>query len=170
MQEESKRHMAPIPAPGSKGNGKANNGSTFEQKTLSGGVWHTVGTITRAGEGLRIDFTVFKDDYHIFLTRRELSNILKDRFPGDLVSIQETPGEVIISIIGKAFRSRTGRALMIRTPYYSGDMMVPWQAFQNVLAGIAARAPISVLELPMSADNVQQERNVNLSHGLKGCF
>jgi len=167
MQEESKRHMAPIPAPGSKGNGKANNGSTFEKKNVSGpGRWHKVGTITRAGEGVKISVSLFKDEYTWFILRRDLGYIIRDHFPGQVVSITDTGNEVITEGVGRAFRSRSGKALILRTSFYSGDMMTPWKALEGVLAGDTASSPVSVFEVPIP----QQERTSALSHTSPGCF
>jgi len=143
--------------------------SQFVNKNLPP-VWKRIGRLERVGEGARIVFTLSGSDHTVYLTRRELARITGDRMPGDLVTIEETPSEIITSVIGKAFRSRTGRALMIRTPYYSGDLMVPWQSFQKAMEGKQAAAPVSILENNTGTLNPQQNRVASLSHGLEGCF
>jgi hypothetical protein len=87
-----------------------------------------------------------------------------------VVTVTETPQEIITAIVGKAFRSRTGRALMIRVPYYSGDLMTPWAAFQKVMEGTRPAAPVSIVQITTSTPKPRQNNTTALSHGLEGCF
>ena len=57
-------------------------------------------------------------EHTVFITRKEAGKIINDRAVGDVVTVTETPQEIITAIVGKAFRSRTGRALMIRVLSY----------------------------------------------------
>ena len=152
--------------------GTAGKVSTSEQKNLSGAsAWKRIGRLERQGEGVKITFAdPFGASHVAYLTRQEVRKITSDRMPGDLVTVTETPQEIITSIVGKAFRSRTGRALMIRTPYYSGDLMVPWQSFLNTMEGKQAAAPVSILENNTGTLNPQQNRMASLSHVLVGCL
>ena len=132
------------------GHSTPNSVKTFSDKNAPGpSVWKKIGRLERVGEGARITLSPFGDDQIVYLTRRELAKITSDRMPGDLVTITETPQEIITAIVGKAFRSRTGRALMIRVPYCSGDAMAPWQTFIKVMEGRQAAAPVSIIEKPL---------------------
>ncbi len=129
------------------------------------GVWHKVGRLERVGEGVKISVSLFKDEYTWFILRRDLGYIIRDRFPGQVVSITDTGNEVITSAVGRAYRSRSGRALVIKTDVYSGDLMCPWAALECVLSGVTTSAPVSVFEVPMP----QQERTSARSHTSPGC-
>ena len=151
--------------------GTAGNVSTSEQKNLSGAsAWKRIGRLEKQGE-LKITFTdPFGAEHVAYLTRQEVRKITSDRMPGDLVTVTETPQEIITAIVGKAFRSRTGRALMIRVPYYSGDLMTPWAAFQKVMEGQQPAAPVSIVQILTPAPKVSQNGAMGISHGLEGCF
>ena len=150
----------------------AMNGSTSEQKNLSGAsAWKRIGRLERQGEGVKITFTYpFGAEHVAYVTRQEVRKITDQRMPGDVVTITETPQEIITAIVGKAFRSRTGRALMIRVPYYSGDLMAPWAAFQKVMEGQQQAAPVSIVQILTPAPKVSQNGATGISHGLEVCF
>ena len=178
MSEGTENNVAaPVPPPGSNGNGKqAAKVLTSGQKNLSG-TWHRVGKLERIGEGIRITFTVFSTEHTVYLTRREVLKITADRMPGEICTITETAGEIITCNVGKAFRSRTGRALMIRTPNYSGDLMTPWQAFQKVMDGSQMAAPVSIIEQGNAPPQRHSEPPASttaargeIRAGLQGCF
>jgi len=160
--EESKRNAAAVPQPGSTGNSTPVKVSPIVNKNL----WHKIGKIERVGEGVKISVSLFKDEYTWFILRRDLGYIIRDHFPGQVVSITDTGNEVITEGVGRAFRSRSGKALILRTSFYSGDMMTPWKALEGVLAGDTASSPVSVFEVPIP----QQERTSALSHTSPGCF
>ena len=151
--------------------GTAGKVSTSEQKNLSGAsAWKRIGRLEKQGE-LKITFTdPFGAEHVAYITRQEVRKILDQRMPGDVVTITETPQEIITAIVGKAFRSRTGRALMIRVPYYSGDLMTPWAAFQKVMEGTQPAAPVSIVQILTPAPKVSQNGATGISHGLEGCF
>jgi len=154
----------------------AGNVSTSEQKNLSGAsAWKRIGRLERQGEAVKITFTdPFGASHVAYLTRQEVRKILDQRMPGDVVTITETPQEIITAIVGKAFRSRTGRALMIRVPYYSGDLMTPWAAFQKVMEGTQPAAPVSIVQILTPAPKVSQNHAAGFAgeirSGLQGGF
>jgi len=156
--------------------GTAGNVSTSEQKNLSGAsAWKRIGRLERQGEAVKITFTdPFGASHVAYLTRQEVRKILDQRMPGDVVTITETPQEIITAIVGKAFRSRTGRALMIRVPYYSGDLMTPWAAFQKVMEGTQPAAPVSIVQILTPAPKVSQNHAAGFAgeirSGLQGGF
>lgn len=132
--------------PGNVREGIADNASTFEQKLFSH--WKQVGTIEKYGEGLRLFFSEAGSQRVAFITRKEMNNIIKNRLPGDVCTIEETGNEIIVTTIGKAYRSRSTRALIIQVHgFMHGDMTSPWYLFQKVIDGIKPDAPLSALVL-----------------------
>ena len=156
--------------------GTAGKVSTSEQKNLSGAsAWKRIGRLERQGEGVKITFAdPFGASHVAYITRQEVRKILDQRMPGDLVTVTETPQEIITSIVGKAFRSRTGRALMIRVPYYSGDLMAPWAAFLKVMEGTQPAAPVSIVQVLIPGPKVSQNHVTGFAgeirSGLERCF
>jgi hypothetical protein len=154
----------------------AMNGSTSEQKNLSGAsAWKRIGRLEKQGEGVKITFTdPFGASHVAYVTRQEVRKITADRMPGDVVTISETPTEVITEIAGRAFRSRTGRALMIRVPWYSGDLMTPWAAFQKVMEGTQPAAPVSIVQVLIPGPKVSKNHAAGFAgeirSGLQGGF
>jgi hypothetical protein len=162
--------MAP-PGAGNVGSGP-NNVKTSDQKSFSGAPsWKRIGRLEKQGEGLKVTFAdPFGAQHVVYITRQAVRTITAERMPGDVVTVTETPQEIITAIVGKAFRSRTGRALMIRVPWYSGDLMTPWAAFQKVMEGTQPAAPVSIVQTSIPAPKPRQNDTMSLSHGLEGCF
>ena len=156
--------------------GTAGKVSTSEQKNLSGAsAWKRIGRLERKGEGMAITITDPAGHEHtVFITRKEAGKIINDRAVGDVVTISETPQAIITSIVGKAFRSRTGRALMIRVPWYSQDLMSPWAAFQKVMEGQQPAAPVSIVQILTPGPKVSQNHVTGFAgeirSGLQGGF
>jgi hypothetical protein len=64
--------------------------------------------------------------------------------PADVLRDQD--GEIVK--IGTAYRSRSGRALIIRVTDAPGDLSVPWRCLVDLISGITQAAPISILIPP----------------------
>ena len=173
-REKEEIRMAP-PGAGNVGS-RPNIVKQSEQKNLSGAsAWKRIGRLERQAGGVKITFTdPFGAEHVAYVTRQEVGKILDQRMPGDLVTVTETPQEIITAIAGKAFRSRTGRALMIRVPYYSGDLMTPWQAFQKVMEGQQPAAPVSIVQILTPLPKVSQNHVTGFAgeirSGLQGGF
>ena len=151
----------------------AMNGSTSEQKNLSGAsAWKRIGRLERKGEGMAITITDPAGHEHtVFITRKEAGKIINDRAVGDVVTVTETPTEIITAIIGKAFRSRTGRALIIKVPWFSGDIMSPWQSMMNAFNGSVKAAPVSIIQTTTTTPKVlQNDSSSGIAKGLERCF
>jgi len=151
----------------------AMNGSTSEQKNLSGAsAWKRIGRLERKGEGMAITITDPAGHEHtVFITRKEAGKIINDRAVGDVVTVTETPTEIITAIIGKAFRSRTGRALIIKVPWFSGDIMSPWQSMMNAFNGSVKAAPVSIIQTTTTTPKVlQNDSSSGIAQGLERCF
>ena len=151
----------------------AMNGSTSEQKNLSGAsAWNRIGRLERKGEGMAITITDPAGHEHtVFITRKEAGKIINDRAVGDVVTVTETPTEIITAIIGKAFRSRTGRALIIKVPWFSGDIMSPWQSMMNAFNGSVKAAPVSIIQTTTTTPKVlQNDSSSGIAQCLERCF
>jgi hypothetical protein len=173
MHEVIKNRMAATnPGGESGGSEQAKFVSTSDHNNSSGPVsWKRIGRLEKQGEGMKITFAdPFGAQHVVYITRQAARMITTERMPGDVVTVTETPQEIITAIVGKAFRSRTGRALMIRVPYYSGDLMTPWAAFQKVMDGTQPAAPVSIVQTSIPAPKPRQNDTTALSHGLEGCF
>jgi len=134
--------------PGNVREGIADNASTFEQKLFSH--WKQVGTIEKHCEGLRLCFSSDgPESKHIaYITRKDMNNIIKNRLPGDVCTIEETGNEIIVTTIGKAYWSRSNRAVIIQVHgFMHSDMISPWYLFQKMFNGITPNAPLSAMVL-----------------------
>lgn len=174
MHEEIKNNMAASNSTaGNEGKGKAaDHVLPIVNKSFSGPViWKQIGHLERYGYGVLI---ALKDPagaaHEVCITKQAIRKIIEDRAVGEVVTIHATGNEIITALIGKSFRSRTGRALMIRVPYYSGDLMTPWAAFQKVMEGTQPAAPVSIVQITTSTTKPRQNSTTALSHGLEGCF
>jgi hypothetical protein len=165
------RMAAPISAVANIGEETAGKVSAYEQKNFATS-WKRIGKIQKHGDGLKLDFQDPAGASHIaYVTRQALYQILQMRAAGDVITITETANEVITTISGRAFRSRTGRALCIRTPYYAGaDMMVPWKMLERVINNAVAVAPVSIVQNIITPPKPRQNPTTALSHGLEGAF
>jgi len=172
MQESAKENMAAaVPGAGNEGTGQAaGNVSPIVNKTVS--TWQKIGRLERHGRGARLTFRdPFGAEHLLYISQRDMSRIIQDRAPGDVVRIDETPNELVISTEGRAFRSRTGRALMIRVPYCAGaDIACPWKSFMAVIEGKQQAAPLSIMQTAGPAATPAQQHRGDISAGLAGGF
>jgi hypothetical protein len=139
---------APTSQAGTGRNGNAINNSPSTWKTLS--TWKRVGNVTQRGRDLVIIYRdMIKGDQHeCVIGARDLAGLLSRQLPCDLSTTRTgIDGTVVTSMAGRAFRSRSGRALVIRFPDLQGaEAMCPWSMLMKVLDGIAQAAPLSIVE------------------------
>jgi hypothetical protein len=133
MKTNSVNELA-APSTGMVNNGRATaiNESVPGYKTIP--VWKRIGQIERDRHGLKITLTDLFGQFHLlYLAERDLPKLVFDSMPGDLVGIDETTNGLVINLEGRAFRSRSGKALCIKIPGLAGgEAMVPWRAFMAV--------------------------------------
>lgn len=140
---------APSPVALTGGNRSAITPSPAGWKTLS--TWHKVGRIERHAQGIRIEYhdLIKGERQEVFITARDLHHLVTRQIPCDVVSIKETPNDVVTSTKGRAYRSRSGRALVLRLVDMAGaEAMTPWKNLMQVIEGTAKAAPLSVMEEP----------------------
>lgn len=146
--KENTRNEAAAPSSGVASNGKetAKNESVPGYKTISS--WKRIGQVERFQHGVQFTYTDLSGNYHLlYLSRNDFQKVILDRRPGDLVSIDETTNRIVLNIEGRAFRSRSGRALCLKVPGLAGSQaLVPWKSFLAVIERKAKVASVSVLE------------------------
>ncbi len=103
------------------------------------------GSITMEKSALRIEYESFNQAHVVYISVQGLRSLTgTPNFPCDVEEIQEgTDGTIVISTVGRAWRSRSGRALVIRTTQSQGEIMVPWSQFRKVLDKQVQKAVIS---------------------------
>lgn len=159
--------MGPSPIVASDGKGAANSMRTPELKTVT--AWKRIGRIERHLQGVKISFPDISGISRLFYIRqRDIQRITEDRVSCDVVTIDETSsGERVISTKGRAYRSRSGQALILEIPGFAGaDVMAPWKAFLSVLGGLQQAAPLSVIQKTERAENRHQKTTSTLPRGL----
>lgn len=134
--------------------------------TTTAATWKRIGRIERIAEGLKI----ITGDHVAYITREDLSRITRDRYPGNVCTIEETGNELVITNVGKAYRSRSGRALVVRVPWQIENLITPWAHIQNIMAGKQQAAPVSIMQTPTAAREVQQQSTTSITAGLEMCF
>jgi hypothetical protein len=158
--------VGPSPIVALDGKGAAHSKRTPELKTTT---WKRIGRIERHLQGVKISFPdLFGVSHLFFIRQRDIRRITDDRVPGDVVTIDETSsGDVVISTEGRAYRSRSGQALILEVPGFAGaGVMAPWKAFLAVLGGLQQAAPLSVIQKTESAENRHRKTTSTLPRGL----
>lgn len=167
MEGKTDPAAAPNPRPESTRNGEtAKNVSTSDFKTVT--TWYRIGQIDRFQEGARITYTdLTRADHLLYLSRQELQKVRYDRLPGDVVKIEETPNEIVVSSSGRAYRSRSGKALVLKLPGLAGlEAMTPWSSF---LAAMEGRRTAAALSIP-SRPGTPSDRGREAASELQGAF
>jgi hypothetical protein len=143
---KKRTEMAPAPGATTEGVGRPISESPSVVKTLT--TWRKIGRLEKFKDGAAVllykDF--FKVEHRLYIGWQDIRRIKEDWTPGDVVRIDETNQEIMISIEGRAYRSRGGRALCMKLPGLAGVIAsTPWSAFLAVLEGRSRAAPLSVL-------------------------
>ena len=148
MEEMRKASVAaPTSGPESTGNGEtAKIVSIPELKNFM--TWHRIGQLTRYQEGAQLTYKDFFGAEHLlYIPRRELLKVRFDHMPGNVVKIEKTPNEIVISTEGRAYRSRSGKVLIFKQlPGLGGggEAMTPWVTFLAALEDQRIGTPISI--------------------------
>lgn len=141
--------VAPYPKDSTEGNRSAITPSAPGYKTLSS--WRKVGRIERHGQGVQIEYRdLVRGELHeVFINAKNLHDLITRQIPCDVVSIRETPNEIVTSMVGRAYRSRSGKALMLRLVDMAGaEAVSPWKNLMMVMDGTVKAAPLSIIEEP----------------------
>jgi hypothetical protein len=95
--------------------------------------------------------------------------LIYDQKPADLVSLDEaTNSLVVVGLDGRAYRSRSGRALCLRMPGLpDGRVMAPWKAFIGVVEGRVKTAMVSIVEQGIPAEQIIDL--LRMTGSMEGC-
>jgi hypothetical protein len=169
MEEKRKTDMALALGATTEGAGRLISESPSGVKTLTNlTTWRKIGRLEKFKDGAAM--LVYKDFFQVehclYISWQDIRRIKEDRTPGDVVRIDETDKEIVISTAGRAYRSRGGRTLCMKIPGLAGVIAsTPWSAFLDVLEGRSRKAPLSVLSrsppnqgwLPVAYGRVSRE-------------
>jgi len=105
--------------------------------------YRKVGRIERTPDGgLAVTFAgTFGGEEHLAVTATAARDLLRHRAGADLLQVQ--PGCAPVKA-GKAYRSRSGGALILTAATVNDTMMCPWTALQKVASGLTRYAVLSV--------------------------
>ena len=132
-------------------------------------IWKRVGTLERAGNGLRVTVHAFGKTTTGFISPTSVRLLLSPGNPAaDVMAIREGVDGEVTQKIGYARRSQSGKGIivhLITAPECSGS----WGAVQGLLHGIRDRVVLSVLEdeKPFRAEPVKAP---SLADGMSSRF
>lgn len=114
-----------------------------QQKTIS--TFIRAGSISLEKSALRIDFESFNQKHVVHIGAVGIRSLVgPTHMPCDVEEITEgIDGTIVLSKVGRAWRSRSGRALVITTSQSQGELMVPWSQFRKVLDRQVQKAIVS---------------------------
>ncbi|KUG05585.1 hypothetical protein ASZ90_016981 [hydrocarbon metagenome] len=143
---------------------------------MSPAAWKRIGKLEKYFQGVRVTFRdPFGEDHTLHLSREDVQKITRDRMPGDLLRVEDNDtgqgGDVTISTEGRAYRSRSGKALCITHPCLAGgSAMCPWKSFLAVLEGSQQAAPLSIMEQGKPSPQAHGSTATSIREGLAGGF
>ena len=113
-------------------------------KTFSS--WQRVGFLQKAIEGVAVNVQSSFAGFDVFFIMEEDIARLRAGIAVNIVSIREgVDGTEMVEPVGRAFMSRSGKALQIKTPHLAGgEASVSWSRFLQVLEGSLKRANLSI--------------------------
>lgn len=111
----------------------------------------TISTFTKCGsislekQALRIEITTFNQKHVAYISVAGIRQLIgPTQMPADVEEIRAgIDGTEVITQVGKAWRSRSGKALVINTSQSQGELMVPWTGFKKVIEKKVEKARLS---------------------------
>lgn len=103
-----------------------------------------------AKQALRVEYESFGKTHTCFISPTDIRALIDKTMPATVVEISQEgiDGLPVIAQVGKAYRSRSGKALIINTSESGGDIMTPWTSFKKVIEGKVEKARLSRLNPP----------------------
>lgn len=143
---EQKPNMAGLTTASKQSQGTATNG--MEVRTQS--TFSRAGSITLEKNALKIEYEAFGKTHVVYISTAGLRSLTgPSQMPADVEEITiGIDGTEVISKVGRAWRSRSGKALVINTSQSQGELMVPWGQFKRVLDRQVQKAIISRFNPP----------------------
>jgi len=158
---------AAVPSAGTEGTGQAAG------KVSTSGIFLSCGYVTMQHGAMRIAYRAFNQEHEAIIPALAVRALQQ---PGALpVDVSRVEGDQVIPQVGRAWRSRSGRALMIRTIDSDGEIMVPWVKFRQVADGTLDKARVSRVQrpgpaAPAPAQQHQDQGGDSIRAGLAGGF
>lgn len=166
-----KEGAAPYQGSANRGTGTANNVSTSRQKTVSqSGYFVRTGRIEMEKSALRLTYEAFGKKVTAYIAARDLVRVLMPGAPAVPVVHVRTgiDGTEVTENIGTAWRSRSGKALMIRTIDSDGEIMASFSKVRQLNQGEIRFAYLS--RLPNKDKPRPNPAPSTLSEGLEEGF
>jgi len=144
--EEQKPNMPGLTSATTPSQGTGTNG--IDVRTQS--TFSRAGSITLEKSALKIEYESFGQKHVAHISAAGIRSLVgPTHMPCDVEEIREgIDGTIVISKVGRAWRSRSGRALVINTTQSQGELMVPWGQFKRVLDRQVQKAVISRFNPP----------------------
>jgi hypothetical protein len=118
---------------------------------------------------LKIVYRSFGEQHTAYISARDARSIQESgAFPVNVQLIYDDTGTPVIKEIGKAWRSRSGRALVLRTVDSDGELIVPWERFKQVTRGELVKAYVSRIVTTVRSPSVLRSSDNDVD--LKECF
>lgn len=164
MSESSPKEMAGLSTATTQGQETADHVS--QPKTIS--TFTRAGSITLEKAALRIDYESFGKSHTAYISPAGIRALIEKMMPADVEEVRTgIDGTEVISQVGRAWRSRSGRALVITTSQSQGELMTPWSGFKRVIEKKVEKARLSRFTPPPKP---QPRPSSGLSDGLAGGF
>lgn len=169
MNVNEPKEAAGLPPATTPGKGTAN---------ISKGV-RTQSTFIKCGSlclekmAVKVTYESFNSTHTAFISVAGIRALIEKGIPADVSEVHEHPdGSVVITRVGTAKRSQSGRALVIDTTQSAGQLMTPWVQFLRVVSGKVMKARISRLhqETRPGPRSTAAAGNVSISAGLARGF
>jgi len=108
------------------------------------------GSISREKMALRVDYESFGQKHVAYISAAGIMSLTgPGNIPCDVEEMTEgIDGTIVIEKVGRAWWSRSGRALVIRTTQSDGEIMAPWSQFRKVIDRQVQKAAISWFNPP----------------------
>ncbi|OPX71331.1 MAG: hypothetical protein A4E36_00097 [Methanoregulaceae archaeon PtaB.Bin009] len=141
MTEVTPKEVAGLSSASTPGQESADHVS--QPKTIS--TWTRAGSISLEKAALRIDYESFGKSHVAYVSLRGIRSLIgPTQMPADVEEVRTgIDGTEVISQVGKAWRSRSGKALVINTSQSQGELMVPWTGFKKVIEKKVEKARLS---------------------------
>lgn len=95
---------------------------------------------------VKVTYDSFGKTHTAFISAAGVHTLIEKGIPADVSEVHEHPdGSVVISRVGTAKRSQSGRALVIDTTQSAGQLVTPWVQFRRVVSRQSMKAMVSRL-------------------------
>lgn len=141
-------------------------------------VWKRIGHIERVSDGrLKVCVTSFGKEHTGYVALVGIRRLTQPgSMPADIIKTKVEPdGVEVTEMVGKIFRSRSGRGVIVTMPALNGEASGSWGGLRDLIGGIRERLALSVLkeEKPFRAGEqapVKAAVNGSLYDGLERRF